>query len=78
MIMYKDWEGQAAGSITFQVLGFVVLMVGVYLLTVTRDASPGCAAGLRTVLGRPPKLEYSLVRTDEQKEGDDHKDGETV
>ena len=33
MIMYKDWEGQAAGTITVQVAGFMVLMVGVYLLT---------------------------------------------
>jgi len=71
MIMYKDWEGQAAGTITFQVLGFGVLMVGVYLLTVTRDSSPGCAAGLRTVLGREKtrEQEYSLVQTaEDQKE----------
>jgi len=71
MIMYKDWEGQAAGSITVQLTGFFVLMVGVYLLTVTRDSNPGCAAGFRTVLGRPPKLEYSLVRTEDNKDIED-------
>lgn len=53
MIMYKDWEGQAANSITVQVAGFLILMVGVYILTVTRDAAPGCAPGFRMVSSSP-------------------------
>ena len=57
MIMYKDWEGQAAGTITVQVAGFMVLMVGVYLLTVTRDAEPGCAAGMRVVAVPDPAMD---------------------
>ena len=52
MIMYKDWEASAAGSISIQVLAFGTLIVGIYILTVTRDSPPGCAAGLRAVLCR--------------------------
>ena len=52
MIMYKDWEGLAGSYITVQVIAFCTLVVGVYILTVTRDAPPGCAHGLRAVLGR--------------------------
>jgi len=70
MIMYKDWEGQGAGSITIQVLGFLILMAGVYILTVTRDASTGCAAGLRNVLGRQRSAEYHLCETNEDDDDD--------
>ena len=67
MIMYKDWEGQTPGSITVQVFGFAILMVGVYILTVTRDAPAGCNSGLRVLLSkeRSKAGEYSLVRTEE-------------
>jgi len=63
MIMYKDWEGQGAGSITMQVTGFLILMAGVYILTVTRDASSGCSAGLRVLMGRQRSTEYQLCET---------------
>jgi len=53
MIMYKDWEASAGSYITVQVCAFATLVVGVYVLTVTRDAPPGCIHGLRAVLGRP-------------------------
>ncbi|KOO21141.1 magnesium transporter nipa2-like protein [Chrysochromulina tobinii] len=36
MIMYKDWEGQAAGTITVQVAGFMVLMP----YSISRRAGP--------------------------------------
>ena len=42
----------AAGTITVQVLAFLTLIVGIYILTITRDAPPGCGPGLRAVLGR--------------------------
>jgi hypothetical protein len=66
MIMYKDWEATAGSSITVQVLAFLTLVVGVYILTVTRDAPAGCAAGWRAVLGRSHKLEYQLCDIDEK------------
>mmetsp|Transcript_16788 Transcript_16788/g.27838 ORF Transcript_16788/g.27838 Transcript_16788/m.27838 type:complete len:293 (-) Transcript_16788:533-1411(-) len=51
MIMYKDWENQTANSISFQLLGFSLIVSGVYILNATRDAAPGFVAGLRTVFG---------------------------
>lgn len=69
MIMYKDWEHQvvaAPSSITAQVLAFCGLIVGVYILTVTRDSQPGCAAGLRAVLGRAQRSDYQLCDVDEK------------
>ena len=35
-----------------QVVGFVVLVLGVDVLTATKDSRPGCAAGAQAVLGR--------------------------
>ena len=35
-----------------QVVGFIVLVLGVYVLTATKDSRPGCAAGTQAVLGR--------------------------
>ena len=66
MIMYKDWEASAGSSITVQVVGFLTLVVGVYILTVTRDSPAGCSAGWRAVLGRSHKLEYQLCEVDEK------------
>jgi len=66
MIMYKDWEGQAGGSITAQVLAFCVLVVGIYILTVTRESQAGCAAGLRAVMRRDRKPDYQLCDVDEK------------
>lgn len=51
MIMYNDWENQTASSIGAQLLGFFLIVLGVYILNATRDAQPGCAAGLRSMLG---------------------------
>ena len=73
MIMYKDWEASAAGSITIQVIAFSTLIIGIYVLTITRDSPPGCAAGMRSVLGRSNRgLEYQLCEVDE-KDVDDEK-----
>ena len=54
MIMYKDWENQTATSISWQLLGFVMIVVGVYSLNATQglkdtqSAAPrGCAARSR-------------------------------
>lgn len=75
MIMYKDWEASAAGSITVQVLAFLLLIVGVYVLTVTRDAPPGCANGLRAItnMGRVhagSHVTYQLCSTSDEEKGD--------
>lgn len=73
MIMYKDWESQPAGSITFQVSGFVCLVIGIYVLTSTKDAAPGCAAGMSVVFGwTPTKAEYHLC--DSHEKDDSEKD----
>ena len=65
MIMYKDWEASAGSSITIQVGGFVALICGIYILTVTRDAPPGCASGWRAVLRRSHKPDYQLCDLDD-------------
>ena len=72
MIMYRDWEASAAGSITVQVLAFCALIVGIYILTVTRDSAPGCSAGLRAVLGRSNRHDYQMCDV-EEKDADDEK-----
>ena len=63
--MYKDWENQTATSISWQVVGFLVLVLGVYVLTATKDSRPGCAAGMQAVLGRTLSMsntpEYKAV-----------------
>mmetsp|Transcript_34538 Transcript_34538/g.87635 ORF Transcript_34538/g.87635 Transcript_34538/m.87635 type:complete len:113 (-) Transcript_34538:99-437(-) len=61
MIMYKDWENQTATSISWQVVGFIVLVLGVYVLTATKDSRPGCAAGMQAVLGGCNTPEYKAV-----------------
>ena len=67
MIMYRDWEGIAGGYITVQVLAFATLIVGIYILTVTRDAPPGCSSGLRVILGRSPtNAQYQLCDVEEK------------
>ena len=71
MIMYKDWEASAAGSITVQVLAFCMLVLGIYMLTVTRDAPPGCGAGLRAIatMGRSHSsstAQYQLCDVEEK------------
>ena len=48
-IMYNDWENQTAASISAQLFSFVVIVSGVYVLNATRDAPPGCAAGMRSL-----------------------------
>jgi len=67
MIMYKDWENQTASTIGWQMFSFAVLVVGVHLLSATKDSPPGCAAGWRVVVG-PSAPDYVLV-TD--REGED-------
>lgn len=67
MIMYKDWEAQTASSITWQVLGFTLLVLGIYLLTATRDANPGLREGWRSVIGRDNlKPDYHLCDVEEK------------
>jgi len=61
MIMYKDWENQTATSISWQVVGFIVLVLGVYVLTATKDSRPGCASGMQAVLGGCNTPEYKAV-----------------
>ena len=53
-------------SISCQIMGFMMLVLGIYVLTSTKDAPPGCAAGLRTALGRTHKPEYHLCDVDEK------------
>jgi len=52
MIMYKDWENQTPGSIFWQVVALLVNVVGVHVLSGTRDSAPGCRAGVRALLSR--------------------------
>lgn len=68
MIMYKDWEASAAGSISIQVVGLLTLVMGIYILTITRDSPPGCAAGMRALLGRSPIVgsQYQLCEVEEK------------
>ncbi len=54
MIMYHDWEAQTAGAITSQVCGFGLLVLGIFVLTATRDSKPGCRHGFNALMGRPP------------------------
>ena len=74
MIMYKDWEASAAGSITVQVLAFITLIVGIYVLTVTRDAPSGCANGMRAITTRgrsyvsSPHATYQLCDVDDKED----------
>eukprot|EP00908_Phaeocystis_cordata_P010893 Transcript_21743.p1 GENE.Transcript_21743~~Transcript_21743.p1 ORF type:complete len:441 (-),score=184.09 Transcript_21743:74-1396(-) len=54
MIMYKDWENQTTASITCQVLGFALIVLGVYSLNATqglKESHPSCVGGLRAMLG---------------------------
>ena len=44
-----------------QVIGFVVLVLGVYVLTATKDSRPGCASGARSVLGQAHSSEYKAL-----------------
>lgn len=37
VIMFKDWDGQSAGSITSEICGFVVVLSGTILLHATKD-----------------------------------------
>jgi hypothetical protein len=71
MIMYKDWEGQTASTIFVQLVGFLTLMSGVYILAVTRDASSGCAAGLRVLLGKHKGPDYHICDTREQRDSEE-------
>ena len=49
-----------------QVIGFVVLVLGVYVLTATKDSRPGCSAGMRAVMGRYPNTpEYKALAASE-------------
>ena len=69
MIMYKDWEASDGSLIVTQVLAFLTLVVGIYILTVTRDAPPGCGAGLQAVLGRSHAAsQYQLCDVEEKDE----------
>ena len=49
---FEDWEASGAASITLQVMAFSTLVLGIYILTITREAAPGCKAGFRAVIGR--------------------------
>ena len=53
-IMYKDWEHQTASSIFWQLLGFVLIVFGVYSLNATqglKESHPTCIGGLRAMCG---------------------------
>ena len=50
-----------------QVLAFLTLIVGIYILTVTRDSPPGCVAGMRAIAGRSSaSSQYQLCDVDEK------------
>ena len=51
VIMYQDWLHQTANQISSQLLGFVLIVLGVYVLHVTKDAQPGCEDGLARIMG---------------------------
>jgi len=52
IIMYKDWENQTASSIFWQMFALSILVLGVHILSATKDSPPGCATGLRVLMGR--------------------------
>lgn len=58
VIMYRDWQAQSARQIGCQLSGFVLIVVGVVVLHVTKDAEPGCEDGISRLLGtaRPAAL----------------------
>jgi len=84
MIMYKDWKNQTSSSIANQTFGFFLIVVGVYALNVTKDAEPGCRAGLGAFFGsdqvswRRPQHELEKVRLLTPDKGDDGEDGAEV
>ena len=51
-----------------QVVGLLTLVMGIYILTITRDSPPGCAAGMRALLGRSPIVgsQYQLCEVEEK------------
>lgn len=51
VIMYKDWHDQTANQISFELMGFVLIVVGVYMLHATKDADAGCEDGLAHLVG---------------------------
>jgi len=51
VIMYKDWQHQTANQISAELVGFALIVVGVYFLHATKDATPGCEDGLAHILG---------------------------
>mmetsp|Transcript_11918 Transcript_11918/g.35350 ORF Transcript_11918/g.35350 Transcript_11918/m.35350 type:complete len:438 (+) Transcript_11918:83-1396(+) len=79
VIMYKDWLHQTANQISAELVGFLLIVVGVYFLHATKDAKPGCDEGLAAVLGSVRAMdraatqlrivrrgsEYMQVRADE-------------
>lgn len=67
VIMYKDWQQQTANQICSELTGFVLIVVGVIVLHVTKDAQPGCEDGLARLVGtvRPAALaELGIARGD--------------
>uniref|UniRef100_A0A7S4EVW7 Magnesium transporter n=1 Tax=Chrysotila carterae TaxID=13221 RepID=A0A7S4EVW7_CHRCT len=68
MIMYKDWENQTANTIGWQMIALLVLVLGVHVLSATKDSPPGCGDGLRVVLGRASRPQpdgYTLCSASE-------------
>lgn len=65
-IMYKDWENQTANSIGWQMFALATLLVGVHVLSATKDSPAGCVAGMRVVIGRSIKQDgYQLCAASE-------------
>lgn len=54
VIMYRDWERQTANQISSELIGFVLIVVGVFVLHGTKDAQPGCEDGFAQLLGNRP------------------------
>lgn len=53
VIMFKDWDGQDAGSIASEICGFIVVLSGTILLHVTKDYDRGTPRSMYSPLGSP-------------------------
>mmetsp|Transcript_14077 Transcript_14077/g.23357 ORF Transcript_14077/g.23357 Transcript_14077/m.23357 type:complete len:355 (-) Transcript_14077:134-1198(-) len=73
MIMYKDWENQTASSIGCQMFALLVLVLGVHVLSATKDSPPGCWTGFRIIIGRTVQSEYQLCSESGDDDDDDLK-----
>jgi len=52
MIMYKDWQNQTFATIFWQLVALVINVLGVHVMSSSKDAAPGLCAGFRSILGR--------------------------